>query len=165
MEQTKPLGLPLIRERLDKYNLSANAKDVLMASWRKGTTKQYKVYLDRWQQFCHEREIDVFQPDIGQGVEFLVSLFTSGLGYSAVNTARSALFSTIMLKGGGKFGCMKGIFELKPALPKYTEIWNVNVVLQFLKTFDPDKSLLSLKEFEVSTCYFGINFPTLLISL
>ena len=40
---------------------------------------------------------------------------------------------------------MKGIFELKPALPKYTEIWDVNVVLGYLKTVDTLSSL-SLKD-------------------
>ena len=28
---------------------------------------------------------------------------------------------------------MKGIFELKPLLPKYSKIWDVNVVLEYLK--------------------------------
>jgi hypothetical protein len=31
---------------------------------------------------------------------------------------------------------MKGVFELRPALPKYTNIWDVNVVLSYLKSFD-----------------------------
>ena len=30
---------------------------------------------------------------------------------------------------------MKGIFEIRPALPKYSEIWDVTVVLNYLKTF------------------------------
>ena len=44
--------------------------------------------------------------------------------------------------------CMKGIFELKPSLPKY-EIWVVRVVLDYLKTFGVSNALplkeLSLK--------------------
>ena len=40
---------------------------------------------------------------------------------------------------------MKGIFELKPALPKYTEIWDVNIVLKYLRTFESVSSL-SFKE-------------------
>lgn len=124
-----------------------------MASWREGTSKQYKTYLDRWQSFCDSKNVDVFQPGVGNGVEFLVSLYRSGLGYSAINTARSALSSTITLREGGTFGdhplvkrCMKGIFELKPALPRYTEIWNVNVVLNYLRGFSPLKNSLSLKD-------------------
>ena len=41
--------------------------------------------------------------------------------------------------------CMKGIFELKPSLPKYNEIWDVRVVLDYLKTFGASTAL-PLKE-------------------
>ncbi len=85
-------------------------------------------------------------------MEFLVSLYKSGLKYSAINTARSALSTIIALDGGMKFGehplvCryMKGVFELRPALPKYTNIWDVNVVLSYLKSFDLAPNL-TLKE-------------------
>jgi hypothetical protein len=40
---------------------------------------------------------------------------------------------------------MKGIFELRPALPKYSEIWDVSVVLEYLKNVDIP-TVLSLKQ-------------------
>ena len=79
-------------------------------------------------------------------------LYNSGIGYSATSTARSALSNIITLANGMKFGqhplvirYMKGIFEIRPALPKYCEIWNVTVVLNYLKSFE-HVSALSLKE-------------------
>ena len=152
MAQTVLPSLSLIRESLGKYNLSSSAKDVLMASWREGTSKQYHTYLERWRQYCDDKDIDLFQPRVHNGVEFLVSLYKAGLGYSAVNTARSALSSLLILENNKKFGdhplivrCMKAIFELKPSLPKYNEIWDVRVVLDYLKTFGAS-SALPLKE-------------------
>ena len=152
LAQTEPPSLSLIRESLGKYNLSSSAKDVLMASWREGTSKQYYTYLKRWRQYCDDKDIDLFQPGVHNGVEFLVSLYKAGLGYSAVNTARSALSSPLILENNEEFGDhplvvrgMKGIFELKPSLPKYNEIWDVRVVLDYLKTFGASIALL-LKE-------------------
>ncbi|CAH3028501.1 unnamed protein product, partial [Porites evermanni] len=152
LAQTEPPSLSLIRESLGKYNLSSSAKDVLMASWREGTSKQYHTYLKRWRQYCDDKDIDLFQPGVHNGVEFLVSLYKAGLGYSAVNTARSALSSPLILENNEEFGDhplvvrgMKGIFELKPSLPKYNEIWDVRVVLDYLKTFGASIALL-LKE-------------------
>ena len=79
-------------------------------------------------------------------------LYNSGIGYSAINTARSALSTIISLENALKFGehplvirYMKGIFEIRPALPKYSEIWDVTVVLNYLKTFEK-VSELPLKE-------------------
>ena len=43
---------------------------------------------------------------------------------------------------------MKGIFQLRPALPKYTRIWDVNVVLTYLKTF-AEASLLTIKNLTI----------------
>ena len=91
LAQTEPPSLSLITESLGKYNLSSSAKDVLMASWREGTSKQYHPYLKRWRQSCDDKDIGLFQPGVQNGVEFLASLYKAGLGYSAVNTARCSL--------------------------------------------------------------------------
>jgi len=64
-----------------------------MASWKTGTTKQYHTYLKKRLLYCKENANDAFRPGVTQGVEFLVSLFRSRLGCSAVNRARSALSS------------------------------------------------------------------------
>lgn len=36
---------------------------------------------------------------------------------------------------------LKGVFELKPSLPRYNHIWDVSVVLEHLKTIKPVDSL------------------------
>lgn len=40
---------------------------------------------------------------------------------------------------------IKGVFELKPALPKYNEVWEVSTVLDYLKTYK-SANQLNLKE-------------------
>jgi len=61
-----------------------------MAFWHTGTTKQYDVYLRRWEQFCPSKGINRLGASVENGIDFLVTFFTSGLGNSAINTARSA---------------------------------------------------------------------------
>lgn len=73
----QPASVSIIREGLDKYNLAQRAKDVLTASWREGTSKQYQTYLNRWQQYFSEKNIEVLQPGVDNGIEFLVSLYKS----------------------------------------------------------------------------------------
>ena len=59
----------------------------------------------RWQQYCTGQNINVFQPgSVTYGIKFLVLLYKSGLGYSAITTARSALSSFLVLEDGVKLG-------------------------------------------------------------
>ena len=85
-------------------------------------------------------------------LDFLTLLYQQGLTYSAINTARSALPSYITLENGTCVGKhplvsrpMKGIFQEKPPRPKYTEIWDVSIVLSYLQSLSP-VDRLSLKE-------------------
>jgi len=45
---------------------------------------------------------------------------------------------------------LKGAFELKPSLPKYKNIWDVNTVLMYLSSLHPPQDLI-LKEFTYKT--------------
>ena len=71
-----------------------------------------------------------------------------GLSYSALNTARSALSSFIILDSDATIGThplvqrfMKGVFQMRPAVPRYTSTWDTSVVLSYLKRFHPATDL------------------------
>ncbi|CAB4017117.1 Transposon Tf2-6 poly [Paramuricea clavata] len=88
---------------LERHKISATAKDVIMASWRESTKKQYRTYLTRWEQFCAERNINWSNATVEQGIDFLANLFEQKLSYSAINTARSALSVILTPKDGTSF--------------------------------------------------------------
>ena len=81
-------------------------------------------------------------------VRFLMVLYKNGNGYSAINTARCAL-STIMCNASGvtigSFASIKrfvkGVFETRPPRPRYTFIWDANIVLEYLRNFCPIKDM------------------------
>ena len=73
---------------------------------------------------------------------FLYDLFKSGVGYSVMNTARSSLSTFINIDGLPvsqyqvitRF--MKGILNIKPALPKYKFTWDVGIVITYISKID-----------------------------
>ena len=88
---------------------------------------------------------------------FLAHLFQGGASYSAVNTARSALSAFLPLWDGVSVGShphvcriVKGVFEQRPALPRYADTWDVNTVLNTLKLYSPLEKL-PLKELTLKT--------------
>ena len=99
--------------------------------------------------------MDKFQPSVADILKFLTELHESGLGYSALNTAKSAVSSFISIANPScvQFGShvlikrfMKGIFEIKPSLPRYNCTWSTEQVLKFFKSLSPleDLTLLQL---------------------
>ena len=87
-------------------------------------------------------------------VDFLSMLYEKGFSYSTVNTARSMLSSILQLNINSSlpFGqlpivkhFMKGIFELRPALPRYKSIWDLSIVFNVFRK-QPPASVLSLKD-------------------
>lgn len=80
-------------------------------------------------------------------MEFLTALFHQGIGYSALNTARSALSTYVLCDGisAGKhplvIRLLKGIFKLRPALPRNAVTWDPELVLVYLRKLSPVKQL------------------------
>ena len=147
--KTTTNGLLLVRTKLTNMGVSLRSQEIIETSWRNSTTKQYNVYLLKWIDFAKTHSINVISPTIAQVLNFLTHLFDSGLGYSALNTAMSALSSTVTLhKEPHLVGehplvqrFMKAVFQSRPSLPRYSETWDVKKVLDFLKTIEPAPKL------------------------
>ena len=149
-EQNEASRLSLVRRRYESEGLPDFIINFLVSSWREGTQLQYEVYVRKWLAFCTEQEISMLNPTVGQILHFLWQLFQGGLGYSGLNTARSALSAWVDLEGApaGQHPLVKrfirAAFQQRPALPKNTVVWDVDLVLNYLKSLSPVK-LISLK--------------------
>ena len=156
-QETVPDSVSLVQRYLNGKGLSTTATTVMEHSWRSGTRKQYATYLEKWRRYCSTRSIDPICPPVEEGINFLAELYDSGIGYSAINTARSAISSIVTLANNMSFGThpmvcrfLKGVFELKPSLPKYKNIWDVNTVLAYLSNLHPPPGL-TLKDLTFKT--------------
>lgn len=80
-------------------------------------------------------------------------MFDAGIGYSGINTARSAV-SQLAVTGLGAHPLvvrfMKGVFQMRPSKPRYVSTWDVSIVLRFLSTLSPVR-FLSLKQLTIKT--------------
>ncbi len=124
-----------------------------MASRGDSTQLQYRTYLNRWFEYCNNVSVDPYTASVNTALNFLSNLYTNGLSYSAINTARSALSSVLdVTDGATPFGqlplvkrFMKGVFQLRPALPRYNSIWDVKTVFDYFRS-QPPIADLTLKE-------------------
>ena len=148
-------GMQSIREQLTKHSIPGDIANIVMASWRPATHKQYNVYIKKWQAFCVQEKINSLQPSVNSVLKFLHGFHMNNCSYSLINTVRSALSSYLMgFEFPDKFTIsnhpfivryLKGVFNCCKPTPRYQEIWDVAPVLRYIELLFPvDK--LSLKE-------------------
>ena len=149
--------LGCVRKSLSDKGISSQATNLICASWTTGTEKQYQAVWKKWRGWCRERNVDSLQAHVSQVLNFLADCFGEGLSYSTLNSYRSALSSTLCPRDGTTVGCdplastlLKGIYNLRPPLPRYSSTWDVSVLTQYLGTLFPLNSL-SLKQLTLKT--------------
>ena len=157
MEENRYSILPLIRFIAENNGISKQAQEILEASWRPLTRKRYAGHVQWFTQYCHQRNVDPFQATTKTGIEYLTKYFHTGVGYSSVSTATSVLSTIIKTENDIPFGelplvCrfLKGVFNLRPALPKYSTTWDVSVVLKYRK------SLKALKQCDLKSLSYRL---------
>lgn len=157
-QKTSTAGSSIIRKAVEAQGVYGQACKIICASWRDTTQRQYSTYLKRWEIFCIERQENPFCTSVDVVIQFLTHLFESGLGYSAINTARSALAAVVQTNDNRSIGThpmvvrfMKGVFELRTPQPKYQQTWDVEKLLSFFRTQEENKDL-NLKELTKKLC-------------
>ena len=149
-------GMQIVRSHFLNHSVPPQITDIIMSSWKPGTQRQYNVYLHKWSHLCAERQVNSLSPTVTDILHFLHTLYRQDLFYSTLNTARSALSTPLMQHSRHSHPCltthpfiiryMKGVFNPRKPTPKYSETWNVNLVLDHLKALHPfaDISLKAL---------------------
>lgn len=147
-EETKTSRLEDIRRQHTTAGISVETSELLLTGWSKGTNTAYQSGWKRWSGWCARREVNPISCGIQPFLSFITSLFQEGLKYRTINTIRSAVSSTHQPVEGSPIGqhplvkqLMKGVYNSRPPLPRYTHTWDVNVVLKHIKNLGENKNL------------------------
>lgn len=111
---------------------------------------QYAVYIKQFIRTTNKKlelcdELDV--------LNFIEYIYNQGRGYSACNTARSAVSTMFDMLFGKPLGkskrvcrMLKGIFNERPSLPKHSFIWDSDILLNSLDVDSEHLDLLTLSK-------------------
>ena len=121
-----------LRER----GVSAEAEELMLSAWS-STNKNYDSAWRKWEDFCNETYQSHFC--VYRDNTLLASQFHEGHQYQ--NIYSSGISSTHLRIDGFEIGkhpmvtrLMKGVFNRRPPLPKYTSTWSVGTVLNYLRS-------------------------------
>ena len=148
-----------IREGFRNQGLSEQATSLIAMSWRTKTNRFYDSLFKRWNRWCSERGSNPFSGPVSEIANFLASPFEKGYQYSSINAYRSAISSVHDRVDGVNVGqhptiirLVKGIFNARPPIPRYSDTWDVQTVLNYIESCGkPDK--LPLKALTFRTVF------------
>ena len=148
-ERPETGGMESIRERINSGGLSQDATELLMARWRSGTQVSYESAWSKWSSWARKRQIDPFRATITNIANFLGAMHREGKAYSTINGYRcaiSAIHGHIDRKPVGENeqirGIMTGIFHKNPPTPKYSQFWDVETVLVYIRALGSNNRLI-----------------------
>ena len=141
--------------------ISSRSSRLILAGWSKGTNIAYESARKKWVSWCSEQRIDPFSCNVRPFLDFLASLYEKGLQHRTINTIHSAVSMTHDRVEGQQpmvSRLLKGIYNLRPPQPRYSETWDVDIVVQFLSTYSEDT------QSETSTSYTCRSKPILRVA-
>ena len=136
-----------LREQLSAKGIPGEAAELIIHSWRTKTNTNYNSAWKKWAHWCHGRRENPFSAPISSCLGFLAHQFSLGRKYRSLNLYRSAISST-HLPVEGPVGqhplvarLLKGAFNSRPPKPRYSSVWDVSQVTDFLKAMGEPSSL------------------------
>ena len=149
------------RKILRNKGLPEKVSKILLSSWRSNTAKQYESAWKGWSSWFSKEKLDPFSTTIKHILSYLADLFHQGRQYRTIRVHCSAISSFHIPLEGVVVGqhqlvikFMKGIFSLRSLEPMYFVTWDVNNVLQLLRSRSPAESL-SLKKLSLKLAMLG----------
>ena len=146
-----------LRESYSSQGFSSEASTLMLASWRDKTNSNYGSSFAKWAGWCNQRGRNPLSGPIADVINFLADLSSQGYQYQSLNSYRSAISSVHEAVDGVSVGThpavtrlLKGVFHLKPPMPRYSSFWDVGTVITYFKSLGTNEGL-TLRQLTLKT--------------
>lgn len=141
---------------LDAYatslSLPETSRRIISCSWKESTSGKYNSCLKKWFDYCGKLGVSPATPAVEHIIAFLTEQFEEGksyqtiLGYrSAINTIATVEHYSDICQHPLMHRFIRGVFNIRPPLPKYTKIWDVSIVLSYIRQLGDNEVMPMLK--------------------
>ena len=144
--------LACLSQRYSTFWVSVQAQNLLMSVWRNQTSSYYGSAWRLWCCWCYQHQIHPLLANIQDVVNFFAHQFEVGNEYCTIKVYQSAIYTTLpkvddLNVGQHPLVCqtMKGIFQIKAPLSRYSFSWDVSKELTYVKAL-ADNECLTLKQ-------------------
>ncbi|KZS19753.1 Uncharacterized protein APZ42_013720, partial [Daphnia magna] len=143
-----PSRLEIIRHRLGRRGIPSQVVELIVAGNRSTTHVAFESAWRNWTDWCLAKNADPLSNALIPVLEFLTHLHVVGKSYNTVNLHRSMLSMTLDPLEHAKISLhplviklLKGCYNQNPPSPRYSNLWDPEVVLNFVKGMDANDAL------------------------
>ena len=134
----------------------------VLSSWRDKSSKSYNSSFGKWVRWCNQQGRNPISGPISDIANFLAELFQEGYQYRSLNAYRSSISTTHDMVDGYSVGqhptisrLMKGAFNKRLPLLKYTFTWDVSKVTSYIINLGDNGTICLLNYSHLSClCYW-----------
>ena len=151
-------GMESFRNSLKIEGISGRAAELISQARRPSSISNYQSSFNRWACWCSERKVDPLKAPLTEILDFLASLFQSGLQYRTINCYRSAISAYHAYIDNQPVGehpkicaLLTGVFNQRPPQSRYTFVWDVEVVVDYIRKEMSDNYTISVSDLASKT--------------
>ena len=142
-------GVESVRRQALSRGVSVDAANLLAEhSWRRGTRGTYESAWRQWSRWCLQEQADPLCSPVESVVNYLTDRYNKGDQYNTLNIHRSAISAFHNPINNIKVGqhpsviaIMSACFNARPPMPRYERTWDVDIILNHLKSRGDNKRL------------------------
>ena len=152
-------GMDGFRRYLFEKGVSVKGANLIFNSRTQSSLSGCESSWKKWSGWCDRRAVNPFRFTLVSMLDYLTSLFEEGLEYNTIAVHRSAISAYHGNVDDMAVGqhplvtfLMAGIFNSRPPQPRYIFVWDVQVVLNFIKKDWDISSSLTDQELTYKLC-------------
>ena len=132
--------MDVLRGYLFEKGVSVKPLNLILNSRRQSSSSGYESSCKKCSGWCNRRALNPFRCTLVSILDYLTSLFKEGLHYNTIDENKSArsgyhkkLYDMLVGQPPLVTSLMVGIFNSRRPQPRYIFVWDVQVVLKFIK--------------------------------
>jgi hypothetical protein len=132
-------------------DISQEAKEIVWSAFSDSTLVKYKTALRLWVRWCRKEGVSILSHDAKHLASALAWCNSEGKSARQCENVRSAVSTIVGLHTGVQLGTAKltsliirGLHKLQQARPRYSSVWDSDILHRYLESLGEDKRLLSV---------------------
>ena len=154
-----------LRQALQQRGLTAEAQQLVEASWRGQTPAKYDAAWNQWLKYCREAKVtEPHNPSVAELTNYVANLAQRNLKGRTVATYLNSIASQLALLGCFAASdpvvrrAIRGACQMRPSKAKYAEFWDPKVLCDYIESLGENETMSIVELMDKVNALMHIGF-------